>query len=1404
MVTPDSGSDLFNDLAYEFTERYRRGERPTLSEYTDRYPALADEIRELFPTLVMMERLGSGIGSSSAQVSDSIPGAAATPERLGDFRIVREIGRGGMGIVYEAVQESLGRNVALKVLPVGHRIGPLQLKRFEREAKAAALLHHTNIVPVFGVGQHEGVHFYAMQYIEGQSLDVVLREVIRQRGETGAASACGPSENMAAGLASELTMGLRAISSVRLEQNQTNAATHADGAVSVSTVVRAADGGATADGASSSTSILGRKAAPYYRGVARAGAQAAEALDYAHMHGVLHRDIKPANLLLDRQGTVWVTDFGLAKAEGSDELTSPGDVVGTLRFMAPERFSDIADARSDVYSLGLTLYEMLTLKPAFAWLQRAALVSAILHQEPPRPRKLDAQIPRDLETIVLKAIAKNPSDRFSSAGEMARELRRFVAGRPIHSRRASVPERLWRWTRRNPAVALLALLAASLTTALLIGSTAAAWKFREQRDAVRIEQQNTQAGLGQSLLLQARALRDARQPGRRAQALETLIEASRIARDAAATPAHLQQLRDEVIATLGEVDEKPVQTWPGINTFGENGSFSFETGHYVELRADGSLHLSRLSDRTEIRAVQPKRPANRSYPVLVGGGRFVIVRSGPWLMELLDLERGDVAAPWPADVRCAVPRADGRQVAALRSDGELRVYDLPSMTEAARFQTDLEVPRHCPTEWIAFSGDGRYFAFQRPDEHNALVFEVTSGEAVLDLKPPLSRVYSMLALSRNGGLLAITHDRAISVYDVRNGERLSSLEGHQSEGITAHFQASSDLLASKSWDGTTRLWDPIRGSAIVTLRGHFGGWVDKDSTLVLGQGKDLTLYQFTAAAERRTIDCRMLSAQAGTALYGPARVAYSPDGKLLAMALRPEGVRIVRAADGAGLAHLPIDNCDEVLFLADGSLLTSNDLGLCRWPIRPLEPGGLRMGPPEPLAPIDRRAGFIPSGLAASASGRRIGVVAPNHRGSLVLDPEQPWQRTWLMPHEGISDLALSPDGRWAASAGWASAQVKVWDLTTGQLRMTLPIGNSVVAFSPDGRWLGVGGASRHRFFKTDSWTLGAQIDHGAPERTVKVAFHPGSRIAALPDATRSVVRLADVSTGRVLASLEATNESSIYCLVFSPDGRYLAVSRTDQKVDLWDLSLIRSRLRELNLATGLPDIFGGTSSAATQGEISTIDHIEVWGADEEGLRLLAIRHSLREAGLALRGLVDAHLADAEELRARAACWDRFGQWQMAAADFRASLAREPNSVYAANGFAWCLASRPGRGNSDEAVRWAHRAVALEPENPACRNTLGAALYRAGRWADAVVELERSLAAGRATVGYDWVFLAMCHQRLGHVAQARVALDQAARWHRERSQAFPDPAGTFRALLQEAHALVDGALPDLPSNVFER
>jgi serine/threonine protein kinase len=391
--------DPIEVLADSFLTRYRRGELPSVEEYAAQHPDLADQIRELLPALVMLEQekpAADASASTHARLAGSSAGSA--PLQLGDYVILSEIARGGMGVVYEAMQESLGRHVALKVLPYHRLADPNQLVRFKLEARAAAMLHHSNIVPVFGVGEHEGVHYYAMQFIQGQSLDAVLREVKRLRGGAPAPPECRSEHDpaLAKSVAAELVSGHFAQKSEAPAETEFVASSRPTDPAQWPAI----DPGPRPGSSTPSSSIVGRSGPSYYKSVARIGVQVAEALAYAHHHKVLHRDIKPSNLLLDLQGTVWVTDFGLAKAEGSDALTHTGDLVGTLRYMAPERFRGEADPRSDVYALGLTLYEMLTLQRAFDAEQRPRLIEQILHEEPPRPRQLDPLIARDLETVV--------------------------------------------------------------------------------------------------------------------------------------------------------------------------------------------------------------------------------------------------------------------------------------------------------------------------------------------------------------------------------------------------------------------------------------------------------------------------------------------------------------------------------------------------------------------------------------------------------------------------------------------------------------------------------------------------------------------------------------------------------------------------------------------------------------------------------------------------------------------------------------------------------------------------------------------------------------------------------------------------------------------------------------------
>jgi tetratricopeptide (TPR) repeat protein len=466
MAETSSGRNPVEALAEEFLGRVRGGERPALTEYTDRYPDMADAIRDLFPALLMLEDIRPATVAGSQAGGTPAPAGGSRLERLGDYRILREVGRGGMGIVYEAEQESLGRHVALKVLPAHSLLDPRQLQRFQREARAAARLHHTNIVPVFGVGEDDSLHYYVMQFINGQGLDQVLG-VLQQLALPPASTLPGPAPEggPAAGAGPGNASALAVARSLRTGVFAAPAGTgsgEADPGDEPEAATPAPSGGVRLPGQAEDVPLAG-SGQPYWRSVARVGIQVAEALAYAHQQGVLHRDIKPSNLLLDTQGVVWVTDFGLAKASDSQDLTHTGDIVGTLRYLAPERFQGRADGQSDVYALGLTLYELLTLRPAFDESERNKLLHQVMHVEPPPPRRLNPAVPRDLETIVLKATARDPAHRYGDAAGLADDLQRFLDDRPIRARRVSEMEKLWRWGRRNPALAL-ALAAVVLLT----------------------------------------------------------------------------------------------------------------------------------------------------------------------------------------------------------------------------------------------------------------------------------------------------------------------------------------------------------------------------------------------------------------------------------------------------------------------------------------------------------------------------------------------------------------------------------------------------------------------------------------------------------------------------------------------------------------------------------------------------------------------------------------------------------------------------------------------------------------------------------------------------------------------------------------------------------------------------
>jgi len=394
------GSSLESVLD-RYLDELADGKSPDQELYLREHPELAEALRGVFRTLDFVETTSKSLNASKLEGG----------RRLGDYRIVREIGRGGMGVVYEAIQSSMNRRVALKVLPPGVLLSDSAPERFAREAATAGRLHHTNIVPVFAVGQEQGVQYYSMQYIENGSLAERLKE---------------------------MRAGERRIDKTHFER------------------------------------------------VMQWGKQAAEALTHAHAAKIIHRDIKPSNLLLDAQDNVWLTDFGLAREDALTTLTLSGDVIGTARYMSPEQArGDNAglDGRTDVYSLGAMLYEMLTLTPAYDGDSREAVLNRIATSDPTPLRKLASSIPRDVETIIMKCMEKQPERRYAGAAEVAEDCRRYLAGEPVKARRTPLIVKAYRYVKRHRTYAALATagVVLALATALL------GLKIRSERGAYLLE-----------------------------------------------------------------------------------------------------------------------------------------------------------------------------------------------------------------------------------------------------------------------------------------------------------------------------------------------------------------------------------------------------------------------------------------------------------------------------------------------------------------------------------------------------------------------------------------------------------------------------------------------------------------------------------------------------------------------------------------------------------------------------------------------------------------------------------------------------------------------------------------------------------------------------------------------------
>jgi serine/threonine protein kinase/WD40 repeat protein len=1174
------------DLIEELSAQMEAGEAVELQAYLDAHPEHAAELRRLYPALQLLADFSrSGEANLPLDGLDPAP-ALGTP--LGDFRLVREIGRGGMGVVYEAEQLSLSRRVALKVLPFASTLDPRQLQRFKNEAHAAAQLHHTHIVPVYATGCERSVHFYAMEFIDGKTLADLIRE-LRQlegrepAGETGPPVAAVPSAG-----ASTSPYPLPPFAAPDRPGLGLVAAPAAD----------------TAPGTRLATapSIRG---VGYFRAVARLGIQAALALEHAHQLGVVHRDIKPGNLLVQAASPLappgseaggeglrlWVTDFGLAQVQSQAGLTLTGDLLGTLRYMSPEQALAQRvplDHRTDIYSLGVTLYELLTLEPAFGGRDRQELLRQIAFEEPKAPRRLNRAIPAELETLVLKAIEKNPVDRYGTAQELADDLRRFLEDKPLRAKRPTLAQRAVKWVRRHRSVSWMAVVALAV---LAVGSTISAVIIAHQRDLAEERRQDAEGArraarqseadakdqLFLALWSKARALRFSGLAGQRFDGLKALAEAARMARAGEYGEDQFLKLRHEAVACLALPDLRFERTLLEHVPHAYWIAFDPEFRYFAFSDLEGNLSIRRVTDGKETaQLARPEaRPARLELALRFSpDGRWLLVghaSSGqPLQAALWEFRDGKPGRKVVLEHWCDFS-PDSQHLAGARPDGSVGIYEVASGREVKRVAEGMGVTR------VRFQSDGRQLAvFVKSDPRVVVVLDRETGKEVARYPAPEGGT-DEVAWRGDGRLLAVPCcDQRIYVWDHARRRLQSVLEGHTILGLRVQFSHAGDFLTSYSWDGTTRLWDPVSGRQMVREPGSFFVAIRRDDRQVaLAKAGRLELWEVAGGWECRTLH----HGQVGNGTprpgdFGPRALEFSPDGRLLASGSL-DGARLWDLADFTEVGHLPAGPTGAVLFHPDGSsLFTNGARGLHRWPIRremkeladqPDRIEVLQVGPPKYL---DVPGNWVYPVLSRDSRGRWLSAVDYPRGQVIVLDLDHPGDRL-VLEHPGVARCSLSPDGRWALTHTALNGQgdIKIWDTSDGKpVNWRPPAGDDFQFFTPDGRWLvtRLPGEAPLRFWQVGSWQPGPTLPNPIPP-TLSLWPMSNGALLGLPSRPEPVW-LIHAGTGKALATLEPPRDIGPTVVAVSPDGTRLAVGTSNHTIHVWDLRAIRRGLAKIGL----------------------------------------------------------------------------------------------------------------------------------------------------------------------------------------------------------------------------------------------
>jgi WD40 repeat protein/tetratricopeptide (TPR) repeat protein len=1378
----------------EWLQRLDHGDPPRLSDYQRRFPRLADELARQFDLHMTLARTRAAAAAP--------PAGPTAPPALPGYTILGALGSGGMGVVYKAHQKSLNRVVALKTVLLGAHARPEQLVRFRQEAELLARVQHPNIVQVHEAGTADGLCYLAMEFVDGPSL----------------AQHCG-------GVPRPPHEAARLIESL------------------------------------------------------------ARAVGYAHRQGIVHRDIKPANVLLTSAGVPKLTDFGLAKHLGAGEgMTATGDVFGTPAYMAPEQalghVREVGPA-ADVYALGATLYELLTGRPPFQGGTPLEVVRRVAGEEPSSVRHLRPDVPRDLETICLKCLRKEPAKRYATADALAEDLHHFQTGRPIAARRVRTAERLWRWARRHPAVATLLF---ALILSLTVGVAVATVLALAERDAARTAEGRQQEAEGarrearrelwQAMLNEARGIRLSGRRGQHFEALAKLKEALALARELGElTPDERKRFSNEAAACLMLVDLEVEKGWDGWPAGSGAVTFDAALEHYARYDInDHSMSLRRVADDREIaRLPGQDKPSYGGMRFSPDGRWFARCTLGSGLVEVWRVEDSGVTPAWPPRKGEAVQFSPDGTRLAVNVGGAARLY------ETATGRPLKSLPGRVPL-LTAFHPTRPQVAVVHGQ--GLRLIDLTTDQVVADIVSPAP--VTTVAWHPGGRQLAVSSaDKLIRLYDTSTGKPiLPPLQGHSSPGIHMAFEPSGELMASNDWSDVLRLWDTRFGRQVFSCPGvglgdslRFGN--GGPSLAAEPRGQQLRLLHLPPAPRVRTL------ATSPTADDVFQRFALSPDGRRLACTVAGPATLLLDLPSASPLARLP--GGVPLAFDPSGTaLITMSGKGYHRWAFSDdPQTGAPRVGPPLRWL----RPGIV----ERNAVSGDLGVIAiPDYaRGARVghLRPPQRWLTT--APQHDVRHCAVSPDGRWVVTGSHVAGSVEVSDAATGLRVKQLCAQGGWGLFSPDGRWLAISPwTGNGRLWRVEGWEPAGDL----PGQ--QFAFTRDGAMVAVGSDSFGEVRLIACDTGREVARLEVPDQTGLEPVAFTPDGGELIVKAAGVRLLAFDLRGLRADLKALDLDWDWPDFPLAPAPADPAGAptpwqvvgaelLNDPAKMAVHQRDQAVLTLAfapfdAEAHArLGSALFALGQYEDAYrrlsfalglrpdLLEARGDRARAAF--RTGRWFGTVSDVTAVLARDPFSEellwwralalqrlglhgfavrdfdtslrlypntaplllararsYAAlgrhaeaaadrdravelapdnaatlNEVAWSLAAGPEPlRDPKRAVDLARRAADKSPKHAHIRHTLGVALYRDGRYRDAMAELDSSLELGKGSVdAYCLYFLAMCHHRLGNAARAKECLERANRWVEERKQLTRGERDELRRFRAEAERELNSPPP---------